>query len=538
MPTLFMPKKDRRTGKIIRGPTVPGKPVDTITQKARQLDRRAVQLTEEYEKQGTPLYTILHSNAVLTRADKGVVAQAFTIIDDTLNAFNDLPSCYLESAGDGPLARLEKTRDALCSILCGLNWAHLPKTALLVVFEMMATDAGMVYDLFGKRPQYTLALVCKAWHDTILECPAMWSKIRIRNFEPRPDSIKVFRFSGALFKAFEEVVNRSKRHELCLGINIPKLATDSTLMKEKTSDPGPAYWAEKHIFLLVKQASRWARVTILCRPSLMACLCVLRAPRLRSLRQLSLALKPIPGEVCTDVYTVQEISKALDPKRCKIVLQGFEVLSREAKLITDEKRRFLTVQDGALLDPFNLPSLRVVTINSKLSSATADLIADSTITSVAVLLARSKCTTKITMLTLTNAVFSETLLDLLHSLTNLSELQVRAVGRGSWDLKLVKLRTMLKDGKKVVKLDNTEEREQTLVNLVRLVFAIDAGQTHASGYEFFFGTGFNDMLKKRSAKKLEVLRLSPSTRKLVLDKCWQEMSGMKGISIRVQEPSI
>ncbi|KAF9030431.1 hypothetical protein BDZ89DRAFT_667858 [Hymenopellis radicata] len=429
-------------------------------------------------------------------------------------------------------------RDALCSVLRGFNRAHLPKTVLLVVFEMMATDAGMVYDLFGKRPQYPLALVCKAWHDAILQCPAMWSKIRIRNFDPEPRSTKVFRFSGGLFKAFEEVVNRSKRHELCLSIAVPKLATDSTLMKEKTSDPGQAYWAEKHVCLLVKQASRWARVTILCRPSLMACLCVLGAPRLRSLRQLSLALKPIPGEVCTNVYTVQEMSKALDPTQCKIVLQGFEVLSREAKLITDEKRRFLTVQDGALLDPFNLPSLRVVTINSKLSPTTANVIADSTITSVAVLLARSKCTTKITMLTLTNAVFSETLLDLLHSLTNLSELHVRAVGRNSWDLKLVKLRTMLKEGKKVVNSDNTVEWEQTLVNLVRLVFAFDVGQTHASGYEFFFGTGFNVMLKERSAKKLDVLQLSPSTRRLVPDKCWQEMSAMKEISIRVQEPSI
>ncbi|KAF9024406.1 hypothetical protein BDZ89DRAFT_121435 [Hymenopellis radicata] len=400
---------------------------------------------------------------------------------------------------------------------------------------MMAADEPMVYDLFGKRPQYTLALVCKAWHDTILEYPAMWRKINIRNIGPERRSIKVFRFSGGLFQAFEEVVNRSKRHQLCLNISVPDLAPDGTITN-KTNGPGQAYWAEKHVYLLVKQASRWARVTILCRPSLMACLCVLRAPRLRSLRQLSLALKPIPGELCTDVYTVQEISKALEPKRCKIVLHGFEVLSREAKLITDEKRRFLTVQDGALLDPFNLPSLRVVTINSKLSPTTADVIADSTITSV-VVLARSKCTTKITMLTLTNAVFSETLLDLLHSLTNLSELQVRAVGRSSWDLKLVKLRTMLKDGKKVVKLDNTEEREQTLVNLVRLVFAFDVGQTH-DGYEFFFGTGFNVMLKKRSAQKLKVLQLSPSTRKLVPDKCWQEMCGMKEISIRVQEPSI
>ncbi|KAF9030423.1 hypothetical protein BDZ89DRAFT_667720 [Hymenopellis radicata] len=423
MATLFMPKKDARTGKIIRGPTVPRKSVDVTNLKARQLDRQADQLAEEYERRGNPVLTILHSNAALTQADKGVVAQAITIIDDALNAFNDLPAGHVESTGrDGVLARLEKTRDALYSVLRGFNFARLPKTALLIVFEMMATDEPMVYNLFGKRPQYTLALVCKAWHDTILECPAMWCKINIRNIGPERRSIKVFRFSGGLFKAFEEVVSRSKRQELCLNISVPDLAPDGTITN-KTNGPGQAYWAKKHVFLLVKQASRWAKVKISCVPSLMACLCVLRPSLLRNLSHLSLGLKPIPGEVYEKVYTVQGITKALDPKRCKIVLQGFEVLSRKDNLITDEKRRFLTVQDGALLDSFDLPSLRTVTINSKLSSKTVGLIADSTFISVAVLLTHSKCTTKITMLTLTNPVFSETLLDLLHSLTNLAELQ-------------------------------------------------------------------------------------------------------------------
>ncbi len=498
-----------------------------------QLDRQIVQLVEAYDQPGHPIYAVLHTNDVLTEVDKGVVAEAIAAIEDKLNTYNSLkvPDIYLKRKHDGSITRLDKTREALNIVLHRSNWAHLPKSVLLVIFQMMATD-GMVYDLFGKRAQYTLALVCKAWCESALECPAMWSNIRIRTYTPEAPTTKPFRFSAKLFKAFEEVVGRSKKHELRLSLDIKEIAVDRTQVT--TNDPGQTYWAKKHVFLLVKQASRWAAVKMSCEPSLMACLCVLRPPVLGNLRQLCLRLKPVPGVVYTKVYAVQELLRALERERCIVVLQGFEVLCPEGRLITDEKRQFLTVQDGAPLHPFELPSLRAVTITSKLSSTTAGLIADNTFHSVSLLFARSNCTAKITMLTLTNAVFSETLLDLVHSLANLMELQVRAIRRGAEELKLLDLRTMLKDGK-LVKRYTLVEREQVLPKLVRLVFAIDVEQKHEPGYNIFFSAVFNEMLKERSAKKLNLLQLSPSTRRLVADKRWQEMLYMKGISIRLQD---